>query len=95
MVERTSRIAPKPTDERKPSPDSWVQGQASPEPSPPTPPKGRSTANGKTPAFPHRVSLDLSSEQYDALRRAAFELDLSQNVILREALALWLRQQSS
>jgi len=41
--------------------------------------------------YPHRISLDLSEEQYERLKLASFKLKRSMNEILREAADSWLK----
>lgn len=47
---------------------------------------------GKGGTFPHRISLDLSTEQYEALNLASFQQKRTKNEILREAADNWLKE---
>lgn len=51
-------------------------------------PKGGETT--KTPGGLQRVAVLLTEEQYAALRRVAYERQVSQSEVMREALDAWL-----
>jgi hypothetical protein len=51
-------------------------------------PKGGETT--KTPCGLQRVAVLLTEEQYAALRRVAYERQVSQSEVVREALDAWL-----
>ena len=51
-------------------------------------PKGGETT--KTPGGLQRVAVLLTEEQYAALRRVAYERQVSQSEVVREALDAWL-----
>jgi hypothetical protein len=91
------RIASKPTS-TQPSLDQWVmQGGIDPEiQTPAIELKEQETVEleGKektSKPFPHRVSFDMETLQYERLDFASFRSKQSKNKILREALENWLK----
>lgn len=89
MVKRPL-IAKKPTINSTSSADDWVSsGGIDPEIQPSSPPVPEPEPQGKP--YPHRISFDMSKEQYKRLKRASFDTERPMNEILRDAVEAWLR----
>lgn len=94
MVKPTRpRIATKPIVNPTPSADSWVNsGGIDPEiQTTPVVPQPEEDQKKK---FPHRISFDMTSEQYKRLKLASFQSDRAMNEILRDAVEAYLQQVS-
>ena len=102
MVKR-SLIAKKPVTNSVASADSWVSsGGIDPEIQSATPPEieatlppaaavePKSAPDPSEKLYPHRISFDMSKEQYKRLKFASFELERPMNEILRDAVEIWL-----
>lgn len=88
------RIAPKPV--AKPLPpeaDQWARERGIDPEIQPTAlePKQQEEPEEKSKPFPHRVSFDMTTAQYERLDLASFRSKQSKNKILREALENWLK----
>lgn len=94
MVKR-QRITKAPVKQDLPaSADSWTEkGGVDPEIQPTIAPQSleRRSPKPQGKPYPHRVSFDMTTEQYKRLKRASFEEECSLNEILREATEAWLR----
>ena len=91
MVKPTRpRISSKPIVNPTPSADSWVNsGGIDPEiQTTPTAPEPEDQKK----KFPHRISFDMTSEQYKRLKLASFQTDRPMNEILRDAVEAYLLQ---
>ncbi len=100
---RRGKIAPNPSKKDiPPEADEWAaSGGIDPElqklppihtdPPTPTPTKPEPEPEPKGKPYPHRVSFDMTTEQYKRLKRASFEEERSLNEIIREAVEDWLK----
>jgi hypothetical protein len=89
------RIAPKPASKPlPPEADQWARESGiDPEIQPTNPePKQQEEPEEKSKPFPHRVSFDMDTQQYNRLDFASFKSKQSKNKILREALENWLKE---
>ena len=93
MVKR-SLITKKPVTNAVTSADSWVVGGGiDPEIQITTAPIASAPEPAQTQGklYPHRISFDLSKEQYKRLKFASFELERPMNEVLRAAVETWLQ----
>lgn len=89
------RIAPNPSPKPlPPEADQWARERGiDPEIQPSAPePKQQEKLEEKSKPFPHRVSFDMDTAQYNRLDFASFKSKQSKNKILREALEKWLEE---
>lgn len=99
MVKRP-KIVSNPTKKNlPPEADQWaasggidpeLQQPTEPPPPTPTPSTEPNEPEIKGKPYPHRVSFDMTKDQYKRLKRASFEDERSLNEIIREAVEDWL-----
>ena len=97
MVKR-QRIRKAPEKQALPSAaDKWAEkGGLDPEIQPTVAPQSVEPRSPKPQGkpYPHRVSFDMTTEQYKRLKRASFEEECSLNEILRAATEAWLKSRN-
>lgn len=100
VAKKGSRIARNPKEkEIIAEADEWInQGGIDPEtvipseaPTPTPPEPTQENNDDQARKFPHRISFDMSKEQYKRLKWASFDGDRSMNEILREAAEEWMK----